>query len=730
MTNPFKQFVDSVNPFAQFAKGPEVVATTRDGGQVFRQSDGSLSFKSPGYATNDQETIKRLMEGATQKQEIQSGFDQEILSQAPVRARVQEFAQGAPLVGEWFDEAIQGISPEKAENSRILSDAMERQNPYESAGLNIAGGIATSLPAMAVGGGAKAADWIGRGGSRLTQALRAGAVAAPIGAVEGASTFAGRAEEGQRGSEAAKGAAIGGSLAATLGAVAPLIGEGVTNLAKRIKKLDVATIADEFGISQPSARVVKGYLANDDLDAAAKLLARDSDAMLAESGPATRQALDTAMATGGDALSTARGRVDARIKGAGERWSNTLNEVLGTADGGIKGAAKDISKKTAAQRKAAFDFAYNQPTPTVGKAAQDIGDALRRIEPKTLSSAVQEANAQMRADGLVNQNIMASIDDAGEVTFSQPLNVMQMDYIKRGLGNIVNNGTDTLTGKMSSEARRASILAGRLGDALKEHIPGYSRAMKLGGDTIRDTNALVMGRKILSETTTVEDVLSTMKGASVTERAAARKGMRENLEAVMGRARATIADLEAGNVDFATGQNQVAEAVAAIRTLTTGNNIKKARAVLGKDADKLFSELERVGDALVLRSAVARNSATAIRQSGQEAMKAEVTPSLAKRTAGNMGNPLDAAKDITQSIVGIDPRSLSNTEAAYFSEIADALTRIKGEDAQRALAAVQQAMAGQPIKDAEAQLIGRIVAGSTAVGAYQAGKRPLVPQPQ
>lgn len=718
--------------FSRDTAASKPIATTPDGGEVYRMPSGQLSFKSPGYATNDQERIKRIMEGATVKQEVQTGFDQDILRQAPARARVQEFAQGAPLVGEWFDEAIQGVNPEKARNSRILSDAMERQNPVESAGLNILGGVVTSAPALMAGAGAGAANFVGRGASRLTQAGRAALAAAPVGAVEGASTFAGRAPEGQRGQAAATGALVGGGLSATLGVIAPLLGEGVASIARRVKKLDVDAIAKEFSVSKPAARVVKGYLANDDLAAASNILARGGDdAMLAEAGPATRQALDTAMSVGGEALSTARPRVDARVQGAAANWAKTVDDILGDASGGIKGAAKDISRRTAATRKAAYDFAYRQPAPTVGQAANDIQDALSRISPRTMQSAVAKANDRMRADGLVNRNIMASIDDAtGEVTFSQPLNIMQMDYIKRALGDLAEDGTDKMTGKMSSDAALAARLGGQLGDALKEHIPGYARAMKLGGDTIRDTNALVMGRKLLSQSTTVEDVRNAMKSASVTERAAAKKGLRENLDAIMGQARATIADLEAGNVDFQTGQNAVGEAVAAIRNLTSKNNQVKTRLVLGGKADTLFKELEKMGDALVLRSAVARNSATAIRQAGQDAMRAEVTPNLALRTAGNAGNPLDAAKEITQTITGIDARTLSDVEARYFAEIADALTRIKGDAAKQALAAVQKAMNGQPIKEEQAKLIGRLVAGSTAVGAYQAGKRPLSPQPQ
>ena len=39
-----------------------VVATTDDGGRFIKGDDGLLSFASPAFSTNDQETIKRKIE--------------------------------------------------------------------------------------------------------------------------------------------------------------------------------------------------------------------------------------------------------------------------------------------------------------------------------------------------------------------------------------------------------------------------------------------------------------------------------------------------------------------------------------------------------------------------------------------------------------------------------------------------------------------------------------------
>jgi hypothetical protein len=733
MENPFSQFVKSVNPFAQFKpkeEGPKPIATTADGGQVFRMADGRLSFKSPGYATNDQDAVKRILEGATPIEEAQRTTDELTIAQNPIAARVQEFNQGAPFAGEWMDEAVGLVSPTAANAMRQTSDAMERQNPGESTALNVLGGVAYTAPLIVAGAGSRAADWVAQGASKFTRAGRGMLAAIPAGAAEGSASFAGRAEEGKRLEGAGAGAVIGGGIAGALGVFAPILGEGAAALARRVKKLDVSTIANEFGLSKPAARVVKSYLMNDDLDAAAAALARGGDeAMLANSGPATRQALDTAAATGGEALAVTRNRVGEAVTSRSKSFLTSIDDILGTARGGIKGAAKAISQATSAGRKAAYDFAYSQPTPMAGEAGEALQGVLSRIAPSDFQAAIKEANAEMLDSGFRNQNIMASIAEDGTVTFSQPLSVLQLDYIARGLSNVVEEGTDKLTGALTPAARRAQGQLRDLRGVLKQNVDGYADALRLGGDAAQQREALSMGRRLFNETTTPEDVRAFVNNATSDEAVAAlRQGMRENIEAVMNRARTTIADLESGAMDFATGQNASAEAVAAIRGLLQRGNMVKARLVLGDDMKKLFSEMEKMADVMVLRAGVARGSATAIRQTGRQQMADEVAPGVVRRTLGNAGNPLEATREVTRTLAAIDPRSLSDQERRYFAEIADALTRIKGPEAQRALQAVRDAMAGQPMKDADAQLIGRLVSGSAGVGFYQAGTQALAPR--
>jgi hypothetical protein len=353
--------------------------------------------------------------------------------------------------------------------------------------------------------------------------------------------------------------------------------------------------------------------------------------------------------------------------------------------------------------------------------------ALDRIPSRYLSQAAQKANELAQLRGVPNyKQIVVSIDNAGKATLSELPNVRQLHQLKLAIGDLIDDGTDAITGKMNSDAGAFSIAAKVLRDALGDAVPAYNTAAKLGGDSIAEQSALRTGRSLFDQKTTVEDVRNLIRGGlSQDAKAALRKGMRENIESIMGRARTTIADLESGAMDFDTGQNAAAEAVAAMRNLLTRNNLIKARFALGSDAKRLFDEMQKMADVMVLRASVARGSATAIRTAGREQMVAETAPGLLRRTAGNIGNPLDAAREVSRAAVGIDPASISDQQSKYFAEIADALTRIRGPEAQRALQAVRDAMAGQPIKDADARLIGRLVSGSAGVGVYQEATRRL-----
>lgn len=679
------------------------------GGGAQRNADGTYGQPPEGAYMNESGQMVDPAALAAQ--------DERYIAEFPVAGRVQEAVQGIPLIGEWADEAVSAMGqPETAQTMRRVSEAYERERPGQSTALNIGGGIAAAVPMAMGAAGTKAADFVMKGGNALTRAMRAGAVVAPGGAVEGASSFAGRAQEGERAAEAGKGALVGGGLALALGPIASLTGEGVTSIARRVKRLDVRAIADEFGLSPEASRVVKQALANDDLDAATRRLSQlGDDAMLADAGPGTSALLRSSANTGGAALRIPRKAAETRATQVGKRLGQTLDGLLGKPQG-VKTAARGIASETSPARQAAYDMAYSKPIDYAAPAGRNIEGVLSRVPPKTMQEAVQEANEDMISKGFRNQQIMAEIADDGSVAFREMPNVQQLDFLKRALDDVARGKVDKF-GRLTRAGDRARQLSGQLRDALREAVPEYGKALRLGGDKIQRDEALELGKNLLTRRVTAEDVQRFMRqGVSAEAKAALRQGLREGIEDSLSNVRRTITD---PNVD-------AREAMQLVKDLSSRANMGKLRQILGTErSNRLLQELDRSAAALELRTAISLRSDTAINQAIQMQVRDETAPGILRRTAGNVGNPLDAAQDITRTLTSIDPRSMSAREKAIFDEIAQALVGIKGAEAQAALKAVRRAMNGQPIKDAEAALIGKVAGGAIGLGSYQTGVRLL-----
>lgn len=674
-------------------------------------------------ARNSQPSPERLEAAAEADRIAKAQLD--MADSNVVEGAVGKFIQGAPLVGEWIDEGIDKINPGAGERLRRIQGAMDELYPKTAAAAQITGGVAGSIP-LAVGGvgvAQKAATGMG-------QVLRGLGLGLTGGAIEGASQEAGRAEPGQRTDAAIEGAMVGGGIGAVVGALATPVAGGVQALVRRIKKMDVSTIAQQFGLSDEAAKTMRAALAAEDMDAARQILARNGDdVMLAEAGPTTRQMLDTAQQSSSGAISVSRPRVQQRVAQRGQTLKNTFDELLGPPEG-VRAANARVAQRTAAKRKAAYDLAYRTPIDYGdGGAGQRVLEVVSEVPPRFMRQAsvnIDDAIRQARLNGdPYPQQLMIKIADDGSVAVEGMPSVMELDFLKRALGDVAESGKDAVTGRMSPEAVTASNFARELRDSLVDAAEPYGRALKLGGDKIAEQNALDMGRRVLTQNVTLEDVTDTLRGASDEVKDGLRQGLRQNLDRVMERARTTLTEIEAGAFDFETGQNVAKESLDALRQLTVPENFKKVNLILGGDAKLLRDELQKTADAMALQVSLGRNSATAARTAGLAMVREETQPGFLRRVMGNAGNPFDGAKEITQTLAGIDPASISEAQRGVLTEIADALTGIQGEEAVRALEAVQRAMSGQALKDAEAQLIGRAVAGSLAAAAGQTAPRLL-----
>lgn len=685
----------------------EVVATTKDGGRVVKTAKG-LAFTSPGYATTDPDAIARIMEGATPAAQSMSGFDRSAIEQAPMASRAAKFLQGVPFLGEYVDEAAGMIAGGDAtRNIRAVQGAMDRERPKESTALQIGGGIAGTIPAAmsAVASLPTAAMTLGQ------KALIGAGVGALTGGVEGAVSGYGAGNDGDRGRSALERGALGFSLGGALGGLAPAVAQGASSVFQRVKGTDIRAIGEAFGISPDAARVVKTALENDNFDAARAAIERAGGrAMLADAGPGAQNLLDATVTYGGKAPRIVREAVDERAAAAGRDMQGALDATLGGPQGQAA-LSGQIRANSAGARSAAYDAAYAAPIDYSAPKGLTLESLLKRAP----AAAVKRANELMRLEGAESAQIMASIGDDGAVSFTRMPDVRQIDYITRALNDVADaaNGQGKLGGT-TDLGRAYGNLSRAIRGTLKGLVPEYGQALDVAADAISQRKAVDLGYDLLRPSTRRETVVEGLRGASKSEVEAAKQGLRSYIDDTLANVKASITSPDADINEFRKLAGDLRSRASRAKIAT----------VLGpKEAAQLFDTLDENLTALELRAAIAMNSKTAQRQGIKGTLDAATAPGALGTLM--QGEPVNATRRVIQLFTGQTPEMTALRQQGILDEIAQALTGIRGEAAKRALETVQDAMNGQPVTEAQARLIGRVLGATVAVGGYQTGMQSI-----
>ena len=290
-------------------------------------------------------------------------------------------------------------------------------------------------------------------------------------------------------------------------------------------------------------------------------------------------------------------------------------------------------------------------------------------------------------------------------------NVQQLDYIKRAFGKLGNDATD-ITGKVSSDGIRYNTISGRLKEAIGNAVPLYNDAVALGGDKIMQDKALKIGGELLSKKTKRETVEYLAK-ASIDERAAASQGARNQIEN-------TLADVQAS---LATPDVDIKESQKLLANLSSRANLEKLAFIIGpKAVADMMEKLEMVRRALTLQQAIAKNSATAGRQSLQKIGDAALN--AGPKNAAMKGKPLAAVQETIMLALGTDAKSQAARSSAMFGDVIKALTNMRGEEAVKALELMTKVINKQiQITDVQADKIARLVLSQAPATAVVSGRQ-------
>ena len=695
------KLADKIDP-----KTAAVVATGADGKPLARKSDalmqrpdGTQYLVGEGYSTTDPERIKAFAEGMSTEEMITDVQQQALLQENPnlARAVVGQQAMGFGA-GAYADEVVQKLfGGDYKRYSDALRKAQTAQKPLET--FLIQAGVGMYDASRALKAFPELAKIFGRDPSmgRLPNVIRAGVAGATGAGIPAGIQASGEAETGQRLTEGLK---TGGIAAATGTAVAtglPFAAEGANRLGEFIKASELKAIQSALGISRSAAMVIKSAFAQGgDINTAIQNIQRAGDnGMLADAGVAARALADAAAQAGPEPAQTVSTNIGRRAEAVKGQLEQTLLETLGDPLIGPQAAVKAIRDRTQDLRNNAYSRAYNTPIDySTGGAGERIMSVIDRIDKKTLTAAIEEANADMLADGVQNMQIRVRLDANGNVTdITNDMNVQQLDYVKRALQTLAENNRDAVTYKFSPQGRRYSRLASdlrrELGEGIVDPDTGarvYDEAVTLGGNTIAEENAFRMGQDLLRPQTKIEDVMETLgDDPSEAQLEALRMGMSQYVRNILQDVRAVPSDpdLEARQLD------------AFYRLTSSGSAREKIAAVMGDMTDDFLRQIDEVGQAAITRAGLSRNTATAIRQSTQKGIE-EMT-SAGPATALLRGQPLEATRKIVSELTGFTDEFSENQRMAIYNDIAKALTEVGTDDAIRALNVMRQVQMGRKV---------------------------------
>lgn len=484
------------------------------------------------------------------------------------------------------------------------------------------------------------------------------------------------------------GAGVGGAVGGVFPAAATAVGAG----ARRFMGNQAGQAAQAAtGIDPATMRTMTGIVAADDMlgpAGRAGMARAGSEAMLADAGPQARMMLDTATQASGPAARVAGERIGARVDRASQAVTKAMDDALGTPEG-VQTVRQAIAKGSQAARGDAYEAAYAKPIDYAAETGQKLEQLVKSRVPKT---AIDRANQMMRAEGVQSKQIMAQLDNQGEVIgFEMLPDVRQLDYIKRGLNQLAEEQPVGALGGKSTMGGIYDKLARDLRDTVKEAVPEYGTALETAADPIRRSQGVKFGAQLLRPNVARDEVEDFIKGATGPEKQAVAQGIRSQIDETLANVKRSIAD---PNTD-------AREAAAAIKQLSSRASHQKVSAVIGQEAaDKLFDELDRASTAFELQAAIAQNSKTFVRQQMQQNVQQIHAP------GPMLSKPLELGQRVEAGLRGMGSEAQAAGEQRTYEAIARMLTG-SPQEAQTTFNAMQ----GLASQDETARMIAERLTG-------------------
>lgn len=596
----------------------------------------------------------------------------------------RSYLQGAML--GFGDEAVAGMAAagESAFRGRDMGDAYQQHLDYQrgqqkqfqkdapitSTVAEIGGAIpTTALPLLNMVRGGKYAQAAGTG--------------ALEGSIYGFGTGEGDAESQLK--SAATGAAIG----AGTGLLPVPVTSAVKNLAQKYGTKKAAKMA---GMSVPTMEIIRRAGEADEAltGAGREAIARGGpDAMLAESGKSMQSLLDVSAQTSGAAANKATQAVNQRVTKATQGLNRTIDDTLGKVGESSSRELRVFGDKTN-PLNLIYKRAYSNPIDYSSKAGMELESLIKNNVPP---EAINAANKLLRMEGHTSSQIMASIDDFGNVVYEKLPDTKQIDYITRGLNQTASTGEGSgALGGQTQIGAAYQNLSKRIRDNLKTANPDYKVATGKAADAIKTKQAKELGFKALSPSMSRDEFSSIIKDMDLPERKKVIEGIRINIDDTLARVKSVSSDPD-------TYQR---EGRKLLQDLSSRANREKLSMVMGEiKAAKLFNDLDKASKAFELKAGVASNSKTFAREQAAAGVRDLTEEGVLNKL--REGEPLVAGRNLVQSIFGRSEAAKQQISDDVYLELVNQLTGPRGP---QALEKLRQIQAAQPLID---QKTGRAV---------------------
>jgi hypothetical protein len=336
------------------------------------------------------------------------------------------------------------------------------------------------------------------------------------GAISGAIAGAGNADGGlaNRAAAAGTGAAVGATLGAALPVSINVAGSAVraagrlTGRGPSVAPQIVSRALEADGGVRQAREIVEAGQA------------RGVPLALGDTGDNARATMASVGRQPGEARTIVRDVAISRQEGQGERIAGAIERELGPV-ANVRETAERLAQRAKAAAAPLYEQAYTAPIA--------ITDPLQGIINRLPTQAVRNAQELARLEGRNPRTLGVDLDDAGNIVLGERLSMQTMDYIKRGLDDVVEGFRDTTTGRLALDTRGRAV-NGLLRDFVGELDrinPAYAAARAAYAGPTRMAAALKKGEGAVNAT--ADDLVAVTRDLTPGELEQFQLGLRSGL---------------------------------------------------------------------------------------------------------------------------------------------------------------------------------------------------------